>query len=146
MKTPLNQLNALLLGLIKLVGFVSIAYLANLLVAEWYGGVNPLIEFSSSGFSKIESADTKNRAGLGVAYRACKEDLGKSSQSYEFPDESYEAWNLSDGRFLIESRIVTSAESGSSVAANLLCRVLKTEDNEYFAIHWQVQGIQISIL
>lgn len=139
-------MNVFLLGLIKLVAYVSIAYLANLLVAEWVGGVNPLIEFSSAGFSKIESSDTKDRVGLGVAYQACKDDLGDSTRAYEFLDESYEAWNLSDGRFLIESRVYTSAETGSSVAGNLLCRVLKTEDNEVFATHWKVQGVQVSIL
>jgi hypothetical protein len=146
MKTPVTHLNAFLLGLIKLVGFVSVAYLVNLLVAEWVGGVNPLVEFSSAAFTKIESADSRNRVGLGVAYQACKEDLGKSRGSYEFPNEFYQAWNLSDGRFLIESRIVAATESGFPVMANLLCRVLKTEDSEYFAVHWKVQGIQISIL
>ncbi len=146
MKTRLDHLNIFLLSLIRLAGFISLAYLVSLLVTEWYGGVNPLIEFSSTGFSRIESTDTKNRAGLGVAYQACKDNLGKSTGSYEFLDETYEAWNLSDGRFLIESSILTATESGSPVRANLLCRVLKTQDDEYFATHWKVQGIQISIL
>lgn len=132
--------------MLKFVGFVSIVYLVNLFVVESFGGVNPLVEFSSSALSRIESEDTKNRAGLGVAYQACKDELRKSTESYEFPDESYEAWNLSDGRFLIESRIVSPTRSGSSATANLLCRVLKTEDSAYFAIHWKVQGIQISVL
>ena len=146
MKTQMNRLNAFLYGVISIVGFVSIAYLANLLVAEWFGGVNPLLEFSTGGFSKIESSDTKNRSGLGVAYQACKEDLGKTPGAFEFPDDSYEAWDLSEGRFLIETRIYTHAGPERSRAANLLCRVLKTEDNEYFAVHWTVQGIQVSVL
>ena len=144
-KGLVKQLNRFLFGLIRLAAFVSIAYLANLAVAEWFGGVNPLLEFSTSGISKIESDDSKNQAGLGLAFQACKDDLD-GSLTYEFPDASYDAWNLSDGRFLIESRIYTTVRAGSSVPANLLCRVIKTEDNEYLATRWQVQGIQISLL
>jgi len=146
MKTQANKLNSFLFKLIKLVGFVSIAYLANLFVTEWFGGVNPLIEFSSVGLSKIESTDSKNRIGLGVAYHVCKDNLSHSSDPYEFVDESYQAWNLSGGRFLIQTRVYTSSDSGLPVAANLICRLLKTEDEELLATNWRVQGIQVNIL
>lgn len=146
LNTPVNKLNQFLRQLLKVAGFVSGAYLVTLFVVESFGGVNPLVEYSSSGFSRIESAATKNKTGLGVAYQACKNDLANSVDSFEFPDDSYQAWNLSGGRFLIESRIFTSTETGSPVAANFLCRVLKTEENEDFVVHWKVQDIQIGTL
>lgn len=146
MKTQVNKLNSFLLKLVKVVGFVSIAYLANLFVTEWFGGVNPLIEFSSVGLSKIESTDSKNRIGLGVAYHACKDNLSHSSDVYEFIDDSYQAWNLSGGRFLIQTRVYSTGDSGLPVAANLMCRLVKTEGEELLATNWQVQGIQLNIL
>ncbi|MGH8556913.1 MAG: hypothetical protein ACRESZ_05520 [Methylococcales bacterium] len=147
MKTQVKPLNKFLLGLGKIVGYVSIAYLANFMVTEWFfGGVNPLLEFSSIGISKIDEDDSKIRDELGVAFEVCKKDLSDSSVVYQFPDTFYQAWNLDEGRFLIQSRVYTSEDSGSSVVANLMCRVLKTEDNEYLATHWTVQGIQVSML
>ncbi|MCI0653912.1 MAG: hypothetical protein L0Y39_05480 [Methylococcaceae bacterium] len=146
MKTLVKQLNKFLLGLGTVVAYVAIAYLANLLVAESFGGVNPLVEFTSIGISKIDPGDSKVRDDLSVAFEACKKDLPHSRVAYEFPDRSYQAWNLDEGRFLIQSKVYTSEDSGSSVAANLMCRVLKMEDNEYLATHWTVQKIQVNML
>lgn len=146
MKTQVKQLNKFLLGMGKVVAYVLLAYLANFLVVESFGGVNPLIEFSSIGIAQIDPDDRKAMDELGVAYEACKKDLTYSSAIYEFPDRSYQAWNLDEGRFLILSKVYMSANSGSSEAANLMCKVQKTEDNEYLATHWTVRGIQVSML
>ncbi|MGH8474410.1 MAG: hypothetical protein ACRER2_01330 [Methylococcales bacterium] len=146
MKTHVQQLNKFLLGLGTIVGFVLTAYLANFLVAESFNRVNPLIEFSSIAMSRVNFDDSKNQKELGMALEACKKDLANSRVAYEFPDSSYQAWNLDQGRFLIQSRVYASENPGPSLAANLSCRVLKTQDAEYFATHWTVQGIQVNRL
>lgn len=129
---------------VRIVGYIGLAFLANGLVNEFFGGVNPLLEYSSGSIVKIDTIDGKNKAGLGLAYQACKDDLGRIKDNYEFPDQSFEAWNLNEGSYLIESRIYTSTAPGTSTAGNLLCKVLKTEDHEYLAVHWKVQGTQIN--
>ncbi|MGR9105572.1 MAG: hypothetical protein ACU843_01460 [Gammaproteobacteria bacterium] len=146
MKTKAKHSNRIVLQIFRLAGFVLLAFLVNLGVAQWFGGVNPLLEFSTGGISKIESAASKNTAGLGAAYQICKAGLVEPPGTYEFPDESYEAWDLSEGRFLIESRVYQHSDSGLFRVANLLCRVLKTEDNDYLAVHWEIQGIQVKLL
>ncbi len=146
MKTKSNKFNAFLIKLLTIVTFVSIAYLANLFVTEWFGGVNPFIEFSSTGFSKIESEDSRHRAGLETAFNACKNTLNNTRGSYEFLDESYQAWDLSNGRFMIQSKIYRSTDTGSSMPAKLICRILKTEDENFLITKWEIQGVQVSLM
>lgn len=146
MNTPENNFNIFLFRLVKIVAFVSVAYLANRFVTELFGGVNPFLEFSSMSFFEIESSNLENDRDLSVAYSLCKDNLNQNNSGYQFADESYKAWYLSKGRFLIQTKVYGRADSGSPVTGRMMCKILKKEDDKVLATNWEVQGVQVETL
>lgn len=135
-----------LLKLVRIACFMFAAYIANAFVGLLSGGVNPFVEFSFGGITRVDTRDSRNSEPLFLAYQACRNSLEpEDSGQIEFPDERYQAWNLYDGNYLLKTRIY-QYQSGHPEFGTMMCRVHQYEDEVSLQMKWEVSGIQISLI